>query len=636
MVNIFFSSSKVFIQNKLINIIKKGVVITMSKLVDKERLAKLAQALDTRMKNKVAEEEARALAAEAAVDAKAEQNKADIAAINNAETGLLKQAKDYADEKIEEVNGAAAELEGRVDALEAKDSQHDASIKANADAIAQEILDREAAVKEVADDLAAEILRAEAAEKANADNIAQEILDRKAADEVIQNALDEEIARAKAAEKVNADAITKLNGDATVEGSVDKKIADAIAEVNGEADALEARVAAVEAKNTEQDAAISAGDAKALEDAKAYADQQITALVNGAPDAMNTLQELAKAITDHQDVYDSYVNTVSAELAKKVDKVEGSRLITETEAAAYAAKAEVSDVEEALQDAKDYTDAAKTALNGDISNAVNRIAALETAVNDEESGLNKAVADIEADLVEKQEAIEAAQNQADKGVADAAAAKAQADKGVADAAAAKAAADTADDKAEAAQADIDALEAIVGNAEAGLVKDVADNTAAIEQEALDRAAGDAQALADAKSYVDNKVTEINGAAAELGERVDALEAKDTVHETRMGEIEADLEAEINRAKAAEKVNADAIAQEVLDRDAAIEAALEPYSTTEEVKQILTNVVGSLDLSMVDNQVVLKLGGVEGVTLSQVTLDLATDDDIDAIIAGLDA
>ena len=608
----------------------------MSKLVDKERLAKLAQALDTRMKNKVAEEEARALAAEAAVDAKAEQNKADIAAINNAETGLLKQAKDYADEKIEEVNGAAAELEGRVDALEAKDSQHDASIKANADAIAQEILDREAAVKEVADDLAAEILRAEAAEKANADNIAQEILDRKAADEVIQNALDEEIARAKAAEKVNADAITKLNGDATVEGSVDKKIADAIAEVNGEADALEARVAAVEAKNTEQDAAISAGDAKALEDAKAYADQQITALVNGAPDAMNTLQELAKAITDHQDVYDSYVNTVSAELAKKVDKVEGSRLITETEAAAYAAKAEVSDVEEALQDAKDYTDAAKTALNGDISNAVNRIAALETAVNDEESGLNKAVADIEADLVEKQEAIEAAQNQADKGVADAAAAKAQADKGVADAAAAKAAADTADDKAEAAQADIDALEAIVGNAEAGLVKDVADNTAAIEQEALDRAAGDAQALADAKSYVDNKVTEINGAAAELGERVDALEAKDTVHETRMGEIEADLEAEINRAKAAEKVNADAIAQEVLDRDAAIEAALEPYSTTEEVKQILTNVVGSLDLSMVDNQVVLKLGGVEGVTLSQVTLDLATDDDIDAIIAGLDA
>ena len=594
----------------------------MSKLVDKERLAKLAQALDTRMKNKVAEEEARALAAEAAVDAKAEQNKADIAAINNAETGLLKQAKDYADEKIEEVNGAAAELEGRVDALEAKDSQHDASIKANADAIAQEILDREAAVKEVADDLAAEILRAEAAEKANADNIAQEILDRKAADEVIQNALDEEIARAKAAEKVNADAITKLNGDATVEGSVDKKIADAIAEVNGEADALEARVAAVEAKNTEQDAAISAGDAKALEDAKAYADQQITALVNGAPDAMNTLQELAKAITDHQDVYDSYVNTVSAELAKKVDKVEGSRLITETEAAAYAAKAEVSDVEEALQDAKDYTDAAKTALNGDISNAVNRIAALETAVNDEESGLNKAVADIEADLVEKQEAIEAAQNQADKGVADAAAAKA--------------AADTADDKAEAAQADIDALEAIVGNAEAGLVKDVADNTAAIEQEALDRAAGDAQALADAKSYVDNKVTEINGAAAELGERVDALEAKDTVHETRMGEIEADLEAEINRAKAAEKVNADAIAQEVLDRDAAIEAALEPYSTTEEVKQILTNVVGSLDLSMVDNQVVLKLGGVEGVTLSQVTLDLATDDDIDAIIAGLDA
>ena len=69
----------------------------MSKLVDKERLAKLAKALDERAKAAVAAEKERALAAEQAIEAKADANAADIAAINNAETGILKQAKDYAD-----------------------------------------------------------------------------------------------------------------------------------------------------------------------------------------------------------------------------------------------------------------------------------------------------------------------------------------------------------------------------------------------------------------------------------------------------------------------------------------------------------------------------------------------------------
>ena len=54
---------------------------------------------------------------------------------------------------------------------------------------------------------------------------------------------------------------------------------------------------------------------KAEADAKAYADQQITALINSAPEAMNTLGELAKAIEDHQDAYEAYVATVSANIA---------------------------------------------------------------------------------------------------------------------------------------------------------------------------------------------------------------------------------------------------------------------------------------------------------------------------------
>lgn len=56
-----------------------------------------------------------------AVDAKADKNAEDIAAINNASTGVLKQAKDYADGKdtaIQAAQSAADKAQGEVDALE--------------------------------------------------------------------------------------------------------------------------------------------------------------------------------------------------------------------------------------------------------------------------------------------------------------------------------------------------------------------------------------------------------------------------------------------------------------------------------------------------------------------------------------
>ena len=56
---------------------------------------------------------------------------------------------------------------------------------------------------------------------------------------------------------------------------------------------------------------------------------------------------------------------------------------------------------------------------------------------------------------------------------------------------------------------------------------------------------------------------------------------------------------------------------------------------EEVKAMLGNVVSSLSLQMVDNKVQLSLGGVDGIAIAEVELDVANDDDIDEIIAGLD-
>ena len=60
-----------------------------------------------------------------------------------------------------------------------------------------------------------------------------------------------------------------------------------------------------------------------------YVQQQLEALVGGAPEALDTLKELSASLGDNAD----FASTMTQELAKKVDKVEGSRLITQEEAA---------------------------------------------------------------------------------------------------------------------------------------------------------------------------------------------------------------------------------------------------------------------------------------------------------------
>ena len=73
---------------------------------------------------------------------------------------------------------------------------------------------------------------------------------------------------------------------------------------------------------------IADGDAAVLDAAKKHADDAITALVDSAPDAMNTLNELAEAIKEHGDDYQAYVQTVAQNIADaKADaEAEAARL----------------------------------------------------------------------------------------------------------------------------------------------------------------------------------------------------------------------------------------------------------------------------------------------------------------------
>ena len=63
-----------------------------------------------------------------------------------------------------------------------------------------------------------------------------------------------------------------------------------------------------------------------------YVQQQLNALIDGAPEALDTLKELAAALGDDA----NFASTMIQELAGKVDKAEGQRLITDEEAAKLA------------------------------------------------------------------------------------------------------------------------------------------------------------------------------------------------------------------------------------------------------------------------------------------------------------
>ena len=716
----------------------------MSKLVDKERLAKLAKALDERAKAAVAAEKERALAAEQAIEAKANANAAAIAAINNTENGLLAQAKSHAqglvDGEKERAEGAEGLLSGRIETLEgivggeaegalgqvkkdvadnktaittlnSKVDVEGSVTKAITDAVAvekeraegaeQKLSERIAATEtfvaaqpakdkaqndrletleklvvggegeglsKVIEDVATAKAAADAAQ-ADVDAVEQRLdaegglVDRieavenfrdvtypaaeakvredfAAADTELHTTISDEIdadvlvetnratakeaellqainneaARADAAEKANKAVIDKLDGTVDVEGSVKKQIKDAIDEVNGAAETLAGKVQANETKLAGLTKATVKAEIEAAQvAAEKHADDAITALVDSAPEAMDTLKELATAISANKGVYDAYVEqhatamaTMKSDLQKEIDadvKVVADELTKQKDAAQEGTLAKKIADEVARADAEEK--AIRAAFAAEDKKLAGQIKAVEEML-----GLNSG----------------AGQTGAFAQV----------------------------------QADIATLQGTVGDAEKGLVKDVADLKAADTtlQNNID--------LKVAKADYNIKVAELENADTALSNRIKVFEAggaqdvaakearlaaaetfiQEHSHEELQGEIDA-VEGRLDVLETfknthdhtvMEKGIADnkaAIEKEVEDRDAAIEEALKVYSTTEEMKGIIGNVVNSLALTMENDKVVLKLGGKDGIALAEVSLDMASDEDIDAIIAGLD-
>ena len=755
----------------------------MSKLVDKERLAKLAQALDARMKAAVKAEEDRAKLAEQAVDAKAVANAEAIAAINNAETGILKQAKDYADAidedlqkqidnkvevetynaKVKELVDADAEFtediagldaavkglqeqmgEGNFGALDqavkeateelrAKDAELAAAAKKaqdevdavelRADALEQKVgqdaAEGQAAtglfaeVDKVAADLALEITRASAAEVANTNlindldgrmdqaeldidalqakfagddsienqiaavqaNVEKHYEDEAEENEKLQQEINKKVAQADYDEKVNeleladtglAERIAAFEGDENKAGSVKNQIKVAVDAIDGEMTELEGRVKANEDKLAGlEENTVQASIDKAEQDAKDYADQQITALVDSAPEAMNTLKELAEAIKEHGTEYESYVATVTADIATaKQEAIDAAAadaaskdaaLKTELQAEIDAdVKAEADRAKAEEQDIRADFAAADAALKTELQKEIDDDVKVEA---DRALAAEKLLAD-RLDVLEGE-----GEGSVAKAIEDAV--KVEENRALAQEALIRSEFAAADQGLAQRLSSVENLIGVGGEGQQqnalqvlqGEIDAVEEEVADLKEEDL-RLAGEIANKVDQTAY-NTKVEALEDADAALDERIKDFEANGDLDvaalKARVDEAEGDIDdleafvaghshdqmiADIaaNAKDIADNRKAcqDEMAQEVIDRNAAIEAALEDYSTTEELKVILGNVVNSLALTMEDNKMVLKLGGVEGVAIHSVSLDMATDADIEEIIAGLDA
>lgn len=167
-------------------------------------------------------EEAQAAATynDTTVKADIKKNVDAIAAINDAKTGILQQAKTYADDKDTAI--AEAKKAG-TDAAEAVKTLEDGQVKKNADAIS--VLNGTSAVDGSVDKKVADAINefsTKISDNGTVDTF-KELIDYAATHKNEYSTLSGEVQK-------NTTAIATLNGDGA--GSVDKKVADAIAAIN--------------------------------------------------------------------------------------------------------------------------------------------------------------------------------------------------------------------------------------------------------------------------------------------------------------------------------------------------------------------------------------------------------------------
>ena len=510
-----------------------------------------------------------------------------------------------ANKVAEDLAALKQELQGEIDSdvaaeaalREAADNALDARVKANEEFIAAQ------PAKDEAQDNRIKALEDDAPIKQAAIEAAQDAADAAQADvDAVEKRLDDEGGLVDRIEANEAN-IARLDGAVEVEGSVKKQIKDAIDEVNGAAEALEERVKAnedaiveindvigvpaVEADENGEGAQAATGmhkliadeDARILAEAKEHAEQKITELVDSAPDAMNTLNELAKAINDNKDVYDGWViehNQAMADMKKDLqDEIDADVKVVADELAKQKDAEQEGTLANQIKVEKERAEGQEAAIRQEMATEAQRV--------------DKKI----ADDIAAESALRVAEEQRIEGLVEAEAGRADAEE-----------------------------KRIVGLVEA-------------EQERAEGKEG--ELLAAINKEVEDRAAAVNAEKERAEEQEEAIrqEMADAIGQHAAEGVEASgLRKEIDDAVAVEKARAEGQEAAIRGEFAAADTALH-----NQIRGEMAQVIQSLSASITeDGMLRIALGGIENdevLVIREQLVPVMNDDDIAELLAGLD-
>lgn len=171
-------------------------------------------------------------------------------------------------------------------------------------------------------------------------------------------------------------AVTFENATVDADGLMskeDKAIVDSLAQTHADLQAAIDAAETTEGAQAKADAALAAS--------KTYTDEKVSGLVNSAPEALDTLGELATALQEVDGAYDALLEVVGGKAAEvhthnaaDIVDSEEKRFVSDALIASWNAKAEVGDVDTSIATA---VDAAKAELTTTVEALDARIEAIE-------------------------------------------------------------------------------------------------------------------------------------------------------------------------------------------------------------------------------------------------------------------
>ena len=358
------------------------------------------------------------------IEAKVNKNTADIADLRNETTGSLAEAKAYAKDLVDKeaelrktADDALSESIHQLNTLHINDKAElkqdiaaEAQLRANADAniqlkLTEEITNRQTGDAALESKLSDEVVNRKAADETLQNSITKEVADRTNADNTLQANIDKEAQARESADQVlqtniNSEAATRTAQDQILDQKItalsektDGDKSDVLAAIEAEKEARIAADADLNSKKVDKREGYSltkndftdlllaklngieehanyitlvsqlANDAGYQTEAEVEA--AIQKIIGSAPEVLDTLEEIAKALGDDP----NFASTITKKLAAITEKV--NQEIKDREAADVALQANITDEETARKEAdaalkeelKEYVD--NSAATGD-------------------------------------------------------------------------------------------------------------------------------------------------------------------------------------------------------------------------------------------------------------------------------